>query len=94
MHYSSELSSAVCCSTFEFAYTQQTDCDGQTYLDPVSPYIIPFEKGLKFRTGLTNCSASFHSAGQPDDYAYDFDLPVGTPFLASRAGIVVGVLEN
>jgi len=70
-------------------------CDGNVYLDPASsPYIIPFEKGLKFRTGLTNCSNSFHSAGQPDQYAFDFDLPVGTAFLASRAGKVVSVLED
>jgi murein DD-endopeptidase MepM/ murein hydrolase activator NlpD len=45
-------------------------------------------------TGLGNCSSSFHSAGGPDQFATDFNLPSGTPFVAARAGIVSGVLED
>lgn len=44
--------------------------------------------------GLSNCSSSYHGLGQPDEYAYDFDFPTGTPFIASRGGIVEEVIED
>lgn len=72
-----------------------TGCDGQTYpAIATSPYVLPFAVGQSFETGLTNCSSSFHGAGQPDQYAFDFDMPVGTPFVAARAGTVFRVVEN
>ena len=64
-------------------------CKDQTYPDPAtSPYILPFVTGETFETGLTNCSSSYHSAGNPDEYAFDFDMPIGTPFIAARGGTV------
>lgn len=70
-------------------------CDGQTYPNPAtSPYILPFVAGETFETGLTNCSSSFHGAGNPDQYAYDFDVPEGTPFIAARGGTVHTVVED
>ncbi len=59
-----------------------------------TPYVVPFAVGMRLQTGLANCSASFHSAGQPDQFATDFDLPSGTPFLAARAGVVAFVQED
>lgn len=70
-------------------------CDGQIYIDPAeSPYVLPFPPGQKYETGLTNCSSSYHGAGEPDQYAFDFDMPVGTPFTAVRAGTVYKVVED
>jgi len=70
-------------------------CDGQLYPDlATSLYVLPFAVGASFETGLTNCSSSFHAAGQPDQYASDFNMPVGTPFVAARAGTVFLVVEN
>lgn len=70
-------------------------CDGQIYIDPAeSPYVLPFAVGESFTTGLTNCSSSYHGAGKPDQYAFDFDMPVGTPFVAARAGTVFKVVED
>ncbi|MCB0263286.1 MAG: M23 family metallopeptidase [Calditrichaeota bacterium] len=70
-------------------------CDGQTYIMPSeSPYVLPFPVGQTFQTGLTNCSSSFHGPGQPDQYAFDFNMPTGTPFVAARGGIVFEVVEN
>jgi hypothetical protein len=72
-----------------------TGCDGQIYLEPAdSPYVLPFAVGETFKTGLTNCSSSYHGSGQPDQYAFDFDMPVGTPFRAARAGTVFEVVED
>ena len=70
-------------------------CDGQIYIDPAeSPYVLPFAVGETFTTGLTNCSSSYHGAGKPDQYAFDFDTPMGTPFTAARAGTVFKVVED
>lgn len=70
-------------------------CDGQIYPDPAeSPYVLPFPAGEKYETGLTNCSNSYHRAGEPDQYAFDFDMPVGTEFTAVRSGTVYRVVED
>ena len=70
-------------------------CDGQIYMDiATSPYVLPLAAGETFRTGLTNCSSSYHGAGNPDQYAFDFDVPEGTPFIAARAGTVTTVVED
>jgi len=70
-------------------------CDGQVYPDPAeSPYVLPFPAGEKYETGLTNCSSSYHRAGEPDQYAFDFDMPVGTTFTAVRSGTVYRVVED
>jgi hypothetical protein len=64
-------------------------------MDPAtSPYVLPFPVGETHETGLANCSSSYHSAGQPDQYAFDFDMPLGTPFTAARGGTVVLVVED
>lgn len=70
-------------------------CDGQIYPNPAdSPYVLPFPAGEKYETGLTNCSSSYHRAGEPDQYAFDFDMPVGTEFTAVRSGTVYRVVED
>ena len=70
-------------------------CDGQAYTPPESsPYVLPYPVRSAYRMGLGNCSSSFHSAGQPDRYAYDFDSPIGSPLTASREGTVVYVEES
>lgn len=70
-------------------------CEGPAYPAPAtSQYILPYAPGLRFPTGLTNCSSSFHGAGEGDQYAYDFNMPVGTPFIAMRAGKVAKVVND
>lgn len=59
-----------------------------------SPYVIPFAVGTIVETGLGNCSTSFHAAGGPDQFATDFDMPTGTPFVAARAGTVASVVDD
>ncbi len=69
-------------------------CDVE-YPDPAdSPYILPYAVGEAYAMGLNNCSSSFHARTSPDSFAYDFDMPVGTPILASRGGTVVVVDED
>jgi hypothetical protein len=59
-----------------------------------SNYVLPYPVGKSYRVNLGNCSSSYHSAGQPDQFAYDFDMSIGTKITASRAGKVVAVVEG
>jgi murein DD-endopeptidase MepM/ murein hydrolase activator NlpD len=70
-------------------------CSGQAY-PPItsSLYVVPFAVQTTIETGLTNCSSSYHGAGNPDQYATDFNMPAGTPFVASRGGTVSHVDES
>ena len=70
-------------------------CDGQRYPDrATSPYVLPFPAGAAYRMNLGNCSRSFHAAGTPDRYAYDFGMRIGETITASRPGRVVHVEES
>ena len=56
-----------------------------------SPYILPFPAGRSYHLSQTYCfAASSHS----NEYAYDFDIPLGEEIIAARAGEVVEVIEH
>ena len=56
-----------------------------------SPYILPFPAGRSYHLSQTYCfAASSHS----NEYAYDFDIPLGEEIIAARAGEVVEVVEE
>ena len=59
-----------------------------------SPYVLPYPVGEEHLVALDNCSSSFHAAGQPDSFAYDFDLGIGDTVTAARAGVVLHVDES
>ncbi len=53
-----------------------------------SPYALPYAVGATFRMFQGNCPAN-PAWGHRDMLAYDFDLPMGTPVHAARAGTVI-----
>ncbi len=56
-----------------------------------APYILPFSVGESYNLSQTYCFAhSTHS----NEYAYDFDMPLGAEIIAARAGEVVEVVEH
>lgn len=59
-----------------------------------SPYVLPYPVGKSYKIDLSNCSGSFHSEGRPDEFAIDFNMPIGDTITASRAGIVVKIVES
>jgi len=70
-------------------------CPNAKYPDwKTSPYVLPYPVGKAYDTELTNCTKSFHAEGQPDQFAYDFNMDVGTLITASRAGKIVFVEER
>ena len=58
-----------------------------------SPYVLPYGAGESYLVVQGNCTPGTHSPGSRDAYAYDFSMPIGTPVIAARAG-VVGELEE
>ena len=62
-------------------------CAGQSFTEPSSsPYVLPWEPGVSYTMFQGNCSTL---GGHRDTFAYDFDLAMGDPVRASRAGVVI-----
>src|SRR5687767_10006197 len=56
-----------------------------------SAYVLPYAVGAAFRVSQGNCSPPGNGHRGSERYAYDFDMPIGTPFVAVRAGLVIHV---
>ncbi|TMM53358.1 M23 family metallopeptidase [Maribacter algarum] len=59
-----------------------------------SEYVLPYPVGKTYSISLSHCSGSYHSEGEPDQFAIDFIMRIGTPITASRAGEVVFIEES
>jgi murein DD-endopeptidase MepM/ murein hydrolase activator NlpD len=59
-----------------------------------SPYVLPYEVGSTRTVSQGNCSSFSHKPGTGDQYAYDFPMPIGTPIVASRPGIVTRLVAD
>lgn len=59
-----------------------------------SKYVLPYPVGKSYKVTLSHCGGSYHSEGEPDQFAIDFDMPIGTPISASREGEVIFVEES
>ncbi len=59
-------------------------------------YVLPYPVGRAYAVLRANCSApgTTHEAGGAFAYAYDFDLAIGDPVVAARAGAVVGTEDR
>jgi len=70
-------------------------CPNTQYDDwETSEYVLPFRVGDAYVVNLSHCSGSYHSQGRADQYAIDFEMPIGTSIMASRYGRVVYVEES
>ena len=56
-----------------------------------SPYVLPFAVGFESFLSQSNCDG-FHD--EVDWFAYDFDMPIGTPVHAARGGVVTWLQEG
>jgi hypothetical protein len=59
-----------------------------------SKYVLPFPVGLSYTIGLSNCGGFPHAVGDPDQFAIDFLMNVGTLVTASRKGTIMFVEES
>lgn len=62
--------------------------------EATSPYILPYESGTSHRVSQGNCTNRSHATGTPDQYGYDFVMPIGTILIASRGGRVTRVVQG
>lgn len=62
--------------------------------ESTSPYVLPYEVGSSYRVSQGNCTNGSHRTGTPDQYGYDFIMPIGTILIASRAGTVTRVVDS
>lgn len=70
-------------------------CSGAVYDNwETSQYVLPYPVGKSYSISLSHCSGSYHSEGQPDQFAIDFNMSIGTQITASQSGQVVFVEES
>tara|TARA_B100000902_G_C27106277_1_gene811307 strand:- start:206 stop:874 length:669 start_codon:yes stop_codon:yes gene_type:complete len=71
------------------------NCPDATYINETnSPYVLPWEIGKTFTISQSNCTDGSHFKGGYNQFAYDVNMPIGTPIVAIRSGIVIEVIEN
>ena len=71
------------------------DCSETAYDEwETSPYVLPYPAGKSYSVSLSHCGGSYHSLGQPDQFAIDFVMNIGTAITAARSGKVVHVEES
>lgn len=77
----------VCC------HSRGSDSDACTgYPDwKTSAWVLPYPVGMRYRVAQGNCSPPLDGHRGTEKYAYDFDMPIGTPFVAIRAGVAVHI---
>lgn len=70
----------------------QPFCDQQAFTPPdQSPYVLPWNVGATYTMFQGNCS---QLGGHRDTFAYDFDMAMGDPVLAARAGEAIIVNDQ
>jgi len=57
-----------------------------------SLYVLPYPIGKSYMVYQTYCGPQNH--GHDNQLAYDFEMPLGSPVLAARAGTVVRVFDT
>jgi len=63
------------------------------FVDPrQSPYVLPYPVGQTYRVYQTYCGSDNH--GSDNQLAYDFEMPLESPVLAARAGVVMQVSDG
>lgn len=59
-----------------------------------SAYVLPYAVGRAFNVLQGNCAPPGNGHRASERYGYDFDTPIGTEFVAIRAGVVAHVEES
>ena len=70
-------------------------CEGVEYPDwQTSRYVLPFPVGRSYTIGLSHCSGSTHAEGEPDQFAIDIIMNIGTMVTAVEEGTIMFVEES
>ncbi len=71
--------------------TPTDPCPGVTYPDPsASLYLLPYPVGVQHNVRQGNCNdGNSHNEKTGEQFAYDFEMPIGSIITASRGGTVI-----
>ena len=74
---------------------QTYECSDGTFPEwSTSNYVLPYPVGVSYQTGLGPCTGSYHHPGEPDQFAIDFKMPIGSKITSSTSGQVVFIEES
>jgi murein DD-endopeptidase MepM/ murein hydrolase activator NlpD len=59
-----------------------------------SAHVLPYSIGETYTVAQGNCTIGSHRADVGQQFAYDFEMPIGTTLIASRGGVVVDLEEG
>jgi murein DD-endopeptidase MepM/ murein hydrolase activator NlpD len=59
-----------------------------------SVYVLPYAIGSAYMVIQGNCAPPGNGHRDVNRYSYDFDMPIGTPFIAARNGTVIHVEQS
>jgi murein DD-endopeptidase MepM/ murein hydrolase activator NlpD len=62
--------------------------------DPAAVYRLPYRPAERHVLIQGYRGAFSHQAGSINEYAYDFEMPVGTTVCAAREGVIIGVRDD
>lgn len=84
------------CSDGEMVRPEGTAQDCETGFGPweLSAYVLPYPEGHAYRMSQGNCAKLVGAHGGKRRFAYDFDMPLGSPVIASRDGLVEVVIRQ
>ena len=70
-------------------------CDSPSYPDQTSSaYVLPYPVGETHNVRQGNCTLNTHNREYDGDFAYDFEMPIGSSVVASRGGDVLVVQDH
>jgi murein DD-endopeptidase MepM/ murein hydrolase activator NlpD len=76
--------------------TPTDPCPGVVYPDQAtSPYVLPYPVGVKHNIRQGNCNdANSHNVKTGEQFAYDFEMPIGSDVVAARGGKVLYTIDK
>lgn len=70
-------------------------CEGVFYPPwQSSLHVLPYPVGQAYEIGRSNCGGSPHGEGEPDQFAIDIKMPIGSLVTAVRKGTIMFVEES
>jgi murein DD-endopeptidase MepM/ murein hydrolase activator NlpD len=90
-----ERNNLVNSGTIDSDSVSTNKCTDANYTNwETSNYVLPYPVNSSYTIGLSQCTSSYHGAGKPDQFAIDFNMPIGSAIQCSRSGIVIYVEES
>lgn len=62
--------------------------------DPSATYVLPYSVSARYVVRQSSFGDASHATGSGFENAIDWEMPIGTPILAARAGMVVAVRDD